>query len=528
MRCLNCLKMPFDKKELFVSNCNPLHHFDSDCLANLPQSFTCPLPSCGKKIKQSNLQESKIGTSIRLLKCSTHERQAVKICICDTCSQRDRAVCSLNDCHSACKGQSVTMESILRANPLSSDFVTPSLVRLATRFQNFGFELSDLSVLENYIKAERESVILMSIDQLLCKDSVFLEGKATTHGLLELEIVVSQALNGYSGQEGALAFEEWSMKDKRRPKLRVLLRENTIAELMDKIAKIKSGESVNLTRSPDGSLAVLPIDVSPKNVDGSRQAITDTSKNQKVEKSDRAVTDQSNDSIGKKDEIETQAKELASGLENKLLNMNLKEPAVQSPKPQNDNLVKPVRETTSAQASDSPRSKPASPELAVSVENFPSDTKISAVPESSEYSLDSGSNNRNSSDRARNPQVDLFEGKSKILSKNGSQRLLKLLKNVKRIIPLYANYGEDKDLGKEFHASCDEAKETLIVAKSGDFIAGGYSDQSWDGIKVYKGSSKAFLFSLNRNRIYKIEDQNFAIGCWPNLGPIFGGELISM
>ena len=78
-----------------------------------------------------------------------------------------------------------------------------------------------------------------------------------------------------------------------------------------------------------------------------------------------------------------------------------------------------------------------------------------------------------------------------------------------------------------FHAMVKNAKNTLIVVKSGKFIAGGFTDQSWDG-SGYKSSSKTFLFSFDNNKLYKQATPEISICCEPEFGPCFGSFLIRL
>ena len=82
----------------------------------------------------------------------------------------------------------------------------------------------------------------------------------------------------------------------------------------------------------------------------------------------------------------------------------------------------------------------------------------------------------------------------------------------------------DGDTAAEFHARCDEAEKTLLfVEDSMGNKFGGFTSQDWGGEYLQKKDDEAFIFSLNKNKVYDvIPDQN-AIGCYPNFGPVFFG-----
>ena len=83
----------------------------------------------------------------------------------------------------------------------------------------------------------------------------------------------------------------------------------------------------------------------------------------------------------------------------------------------------------------------------------------------------------------------------------------------------------DSDKANIFHSKCDNFKGTLIIIKTTeDYKFGGYTNEKWGGINVYKTDNTAFIFSLNYNKIYDIKKNKNAIFCSPFYGPIFCGE----
>ena len=82
----------------------------------------------------------------------------------------------------------------------------------------------------------------------------------------------------------------------------------------------------------------------------------------------------------------------------------------------------------------------------------------------------------------------------------------------------------DGDAAADFHSRCDEAEKTLVIVEDnyGNKF-GGFTTQDWGGEYQQKKDNDAFIFSVNKRKIYDvIPDQN-AIGCYPNFGPVFFG-----
>lgn len=88
---------------------------------------------------------------------------------------------------------------------------------------------------------------------------------------------------------------------------------------------------------------------------------------------------------------------------------------------------------------------------------------------------------------------------------------------------------EDGDSAKIFHDKCDNALNTLIVIRTNEGKRfGGYTTQSWEGNNIYKKDEEAFVFSLNKNKIYPVNEDKNAIWCFRNWGPIFEGYQIDI
>ena len=81
-------------------------------------------------------------------------------------------------------------------------------------------------------------------------------------------------------------------------------------------------------------------------------------------------------------------------------------------------------------------------------------------------------------------------------------------------------------LAAEFHQACDNIPNTLVIIKSGQYIAGGYTEVAWSSPseETHFRSEKAFLFSVNRKKIYNIVNADTAILCAKSRGPSFGRQ----
>ena len=88
---------------------------------------------------------------------------------------------------------------------------------------------------------------------------------------------------------------------------------------------------------------------------------------------------------------------------------------------------------------------------------------------------------------------------------------------------------KDGDAASTFHEKCDNIENTLIlIHASGKKRFGGFTTQTWDGNNVNKKDKNSFIFSIDKNKIYDIKNDQFAIGCYPEFGPIFMGCQIRL
>ena len=86
----------------------------------------------------------------------------------------------------------------------------------------------------------------------------------------------------------------------------------------------------------------------------------------------------------------------------------------------------------------------------------------------------------------------------------------------------------DGDKAADFHAKCDSTKDNLILVESCDGRRfGGFSSCSWDGEEVEKRDESAFIFSLDKLKIYELSPTP-SIFCAPNIGPVFNGNQLKL
>ena len=82
----------------------------------------------------------------------------------------------------------------------------------------------------------------------------------------------------------------------------------------------------------------------------------------------------------------------------------------------------------------------------------------------------------------------------------------------------------DGDKAEIFHSKCDQAENSLVLIETDKNARfGGFTSCSWSGNCEEKYDENAFVFSLNKLKIYDIIPGNNAIACFPNCGPVFLG-----
>lgn len=82
----------------------------------------------------------------------------------------------------------------------------------------------------------------------------------------------------------------------------------------------------------------------------------------------------------------------------------------------------------------------------------------------------------------------------------------------------------DSDEAKAFHEKCDQAKSSLVLVETDKNARfGGFTSQNWSGNCINKKDDNAFVFSLNKLKIFRIKPGEDAIACYPGCGPVFLG-----
>ena len=96
--------------------------------------------------------------------------------------------------------------------------------------------------------------------------------------------------------------------------------------------------------------------------------------------------------------------------------------------------------------------------------------------------------------------------------------------NNKIILNLLYKATADSDTASAFHQKCDKAESTLVLVQADNGKRfGGFTSRNWRGDCEEKKDSNAFVFSLDKMKIYDIIDGEDAIGCYPQCGPVFLG-----
>ena len=87
----------------------------------------------------------------------------------------------------------------------------------------------------------------------------------------------------------------------------------------------------------------------------------------------------------------------------------------------------------------------------------------------------------------------------------------------------------DSDQAEAFHYKCDPLEKSLILIESTKGARfGGFTSCSWGGDKEEKYDDSAFVFSLDKLKIFDILPGEKAIACYPKFGPVFLGCQIKI
>ena len=96
--------------------------------------------------------------------------------------------------------------------------------------------------------------------------------------------------------------------------------------------------------------------------------------------------------------------------------------------------------------------------------------------------------------------------------------------NKKVIINLLYKATADSDKAQAFHEKCDKAQSSLVLIETDKGKRfGGFTTSSWSGDCIDKKDEDAFIFSLDKMKVYRNIPGEDAIGCYPDFGPIFLG-----
>jgi len=104
----------------------------------------------------------------------------------------------------------------------------------------------------------------------------------------------------------------------------------------------------------------------------------------------------------------------------------------------------------------------------------------------------------------------------------------KLLRHNKRTVyTLIYKATRDGDKAQSFHQMCDSYNNTIVLIKTlNGRRFGGFTHETWEGEDTNKIDNRAFLFSIDKQKIYQVNKNEDAIGCYKLNGPDFCGWQI--
>ena len=103
-------------------------------------------------------------------------------------------------------------------------------------------------------------------------------------------------------------------------------------------------------------------------------------------------------------------------------------------------------------------------------------------------------------------------------------------REVKELKKLY-QASIDGDSPTNFHSRCDNIPNTLTIIKSaGNRRFGGFTTEKWESSEstLDKDDKNAFLFSIDKKKIYPYNQDGSAIECYKEWGPTFGKDPSSI
>ena len=89
------------------------------------------------------------------------------------------------------------------------------------------------------------------------------------------------------------------------------------------------------------------------------------------------------------------------------------------------------------------------------------------------------------------PDTVILKNQGKLIT-----RLISFLSNRKRLCYRASVHGWS---GQQFHQHCDDKAGTVVLVKAGNYIFGGYTDQTWQG----KNFTKGHKTTIDLDKIFK-------------------------
>ena len=106
-----------------------------------------------------------------------------------------------------------------------------------------------------------------------------------------------------------------------------------------------------------------------------------------------------------------------------------------------------------------------------------------------------------------------------------NKRLLR--QNKRTVYTLIYKATRDGDKAESFHQMCDSYNNTVVLIKTlKGRRFGGFTHETWDGEDQNKVDKRAFLFSIDKQKVYNVIKNEEAIGCYKLNGPDFCGWQI--
>ena len=166
-----------------------------------------------------------------------------------------------------------------------------------------------------------------------------------------------------------------------------------------------------------------------------------------------------------------------------------------------------------------------------SLQNEMNDTEENSYIVRSRYSM----NNKQLNPVYNNTEYQILSERevietSDVIERENELDLIKdrLGKNNLNLILLY-KATRDGDDAEIFHAKVGDTRNNITLIKTNQGVRfGGYTSQSWDGVNIFKEDDSAFVFSLTKLKTYDVNQNESAIWCYPNYGPVLEGYQIDI